>query len=60
LNEEGADKDSEIAILFNEVVGLNEQIMNEFDRLSRVVGVRTVIKVAKVAKVAKVVETATK
>jgi len=38
LNEEGTDEDSEIAILFNEVVGLNEQIMNEFDRLSRVVG----------------------
>ena len=38
LNEEGTDEDSEIAILFNEVVGLNEQITNEFDRLSRVVG----------------------
>jgi signal transduction histidine kinase/CheY-like chemotaxis protein/HAMP domain-containing protein len=35
LSEEG---DSEIAMLFNEVVSLNEQITGEFERLSRVVG----------------------
>jgi len=38
LSEEGSDEESEIAILFNEVVGLNQQITEEFERLSRVVG----------------------
>ncbi|MEO6225714.1 MAG: HAMP domain-containing protein [Sphingomicrobium sp.] len=38
LNEEGDDEDSEIAVLFSEVVGLNQQITDEFDRLSKVVG----------------------
>ncbi len=38
LSEDGTDDDSEIAVLFNEVVALNQQITNEFDRLSKVVG----------------------
>ena len=38
LPEEGDDEDSEIAALFNEVVGLNQEITEEFERLSRVVG----------------------
>jgi HAMP domain-containing protein/signal transduction histidine kinase/CheY-like chemotaxis protein len=38
LPEEGPDEDCEIAALFNEVVGLNQQIMEEFERLSTVVG----------------------
>ena len=38
LSEEGDDEDSEIAVLFNEVVGLNQQITGEFERLSKVVG----------------------
>ena len=38
LPEDGADEDGEIAALFNEVVGLNQQIMEEFERLSKVVG----------------------
>jgi len=35
---EGEDGDDEIATLFNEIVGLNQQITDEFERLSRVVG----------------------
>ncbi len=35
---EGGDGDDEIAELFNEVVGLNQRITDEFERLSRVVG----------------------
>ena len=38
LSEEGSDDDSEIAVLFNEVVALNQQITGEFERLSKVVG----------------------
>jgi len=38
LSEEGTDDENEIAVLFNEVVGLNQQITSEFDRLSKVVG----------------------
>src|SRR4249919_2083908 len=38
LSEDGSDDDSEIAALFNEVVGLNQQITEEFERLSKVVG----------------------
>src|SRR5688500_309299 len=38
LPDEGSDEDSEIASLFNEVVGLNQQISEEFERLSKVVG----------------------
>ena len=38
LSEEGTGEESEIGILYNEVVGLNQQITNEFDRLSKVVG----------------------
>ena len=38
LSEEGGDDDSEIAVLFNEVVALNQQITGEFERLSKVVG----------------------
>ena len=32
------DIDQEVATLFNEVVGLNQQITQEFERLSQVVG----------------------
>ena len=38
LDEDGIGEDSEIAVLFNEVVSLNEQITGEFERLSKVVG----------------------
>ncbi|MCA1660810.1 MAG: HAMP domain-containing protein, partial [Novosphingobium sp.] len=38
MPESGSDADLEIALLFNEVVGLNQQITEEFERLSRVVG----------------------
>ncbi|HTG64009.1 MAG TPA: HAMP domain-containing protein, partial [Sphingomicrobium sp.] len=38
LTEDGNDDDCEIASLFNEVVSLNQQITEEFERLSRVVG----------------------
>ncbi|WP_230206691.1 HAMP domain-containing protein [Novosphingobium sp. Gsoil 351] len=38
MAETGSDSDLEVAMLFNEVVGLNQQITEEFDRLSRVVG----------------------
>jgi methyl-accepting chemotaxis protein len=38
LPEDGLEEDSEIAMLFNEVVGLNQQITEEFERLSKVVG----------------------
>jgi hypothetical protein len=38
LAEDGAGMDSEIASLFNEVVGLNQQMTEEFERLSTVVG----------------------
>ena len=38
LPEDGDEYDSEIAALFNEVVGLNQQIGEEFERLSKVVG----------------------
>ncbi|MFL6749487.1 MAG: HAMP domain-containing protein, partial [Sphingomicrobium sp.] len=38
LSEDGSDDDSEIAALFNEVVELNQQITEEFERLSKVVG----------------------
>ena len=38
LPEEGDEDDSEIAALFNEVVSLNQEITDEFERLSRVVG----------------------
>ena len=38
LTEDGNDDDCEIASLFNEVVGLNQQITEEFERLSKVVG----------------------
>ena len=38
LSEDGDDEDSEIAALFNEVVSLNQEITEEFERLSRVVG----------------------
>jgi methyl-accepting chemotaxis protein len=38
LPEDADGVDGEIASLFNEVVGLNEALTNEFDRLSRVVG----------------------
>src|SRR5918993_4771815 len=38
LPEDGPDEDSEIAALFNEVVGLNQQLTEEFERLSKVVG----------------------
>src|SRR6476469_1164405 len=36
--ESGTDADVEVAMLFNEVVGLNQEITEEFDRLARVVG----------------------
>ena len=38
LDEELSAEDREIAVLFNEVVSLNQQIAEEFERLSRVVG----------------------
>ncbi|MEO7503702.1 MAG: HAMP domain-containing protein, partial [Sphingomicrobium sp.] len=38
LSEDGPDADNEIAMLFNEAVGLNQQITEEFERLSKVVG----------------------
>ena len=38
LPEDADGVDGEIASLFNEVVGLNQAITKEFDRLSRVVG----------------------
>ncbi len=38
LDEESNGPDQEIAVLFNEVVGLNQQITDEFDRLSKTVG----------------------
>ena len=38
LQEDGPSSDNEIATLFNEVVTLNQQLTEEFERLSRVVG----------------------
>ncbi len=38
LSEDDPAEDGEIAALFNEVVGLNQAITEEFERLSRVVG----------------------
>jgi HAMP domain-containing protein/signal transduction histidine kinase/DNA-binding response OmpR family regulator len=38
LAEDGNEDDYEIASLFNEVVSLNQQITEEFERLSKVVG----------------------
>jgi len=38
MPEEGSDSDVEIATLFNEVVSLNQQMANEMERVSRVVG----------------------
>ncbi|HET9627937.1 MAG TPA: HAMP domain-containing protein, partial [Novosphingobium sp.] len=38
LPDEGRPEDQEIAALFNEVVGLNRRMSEEFQRLSRVVG----------------------
>ncbi|MEO6153112.1 MAG: HAMP domain-containing protein, partial [Croceibacterium sp.] len=38
LAEHGSDADIEIAMLFNEVVGLNQQITEEFERLAKTVG----------------------
>ncbi len=38
LPEDAPGMDSEVANLFNEVVGLNQQMTREFERLSRVVG----------------------
>ncbi len=38
LPEDGTDADIELAMLFNEVVSLNQQMTGEFERLSRVVG----------------------
>src|SRR5213595_2549813 len=38
LPEDVADLDSEIATLFNEVVSINEEMTQEFERLSKVVG----------------------
>ncbi|HJS41278.1 MAG TPA: HAMP domain-containing protein, partial [Sphingomicrobium sp.] len=38
LPEDSDDIDQEVATLFNEVVGLNQQITHEFERLSQVVG----------------------
>jgi methyl-accepting chemotaxis protein len=38
LPDDQPDEDNEIAALFNEVVGLNQQITEEFERLSKVVG----------------------
>ncbi|MDQ3246700.1 MAG: HAMP domain-containing protein [Pseudomonadota bacterium] len=38
LSEDGDGLDGEIASLFNEVVGLNQEMTQEFERLSKVVG----------------------
>jgi HAMP domain-containing protein/signal transduction histidine kinase/CheY-like chemotaxis protein len=38
LPEDSASMDQDIAVLFNEVVSLNQQITQEFERLSQVVG----------------------
>ena len=38
LPEDSDEMDHEVATLFNEVVGLNQQITEEFERLSQVVG----------------------
>jgi hypothetical protein len=38
LPEDLPGRDSEIARLFNEIVGLNAHMTDEFERLSRVVG----------------------
>ena len=38
LDEEGIGEDGEIAVLFNEVVSLNQQLTSELERLSIVVG----------------------
>ncbi len=38
MPEEGNDADIEIATLFNEVVSINQQMTNEMERVSRVVG----------------------
>ena len=38
LPEDSDEVDNEVATLFNEVVGLNQQITQEFERLSQVVG----------------------
>jgi len=38
MSEDGTDADVELATLFNEVVGLNQQMTGEFERLSRIVG----------------------
>ena len=38
LPEDGHETDNEIAILFNEVVSINQQITEEFERVSNVVG----------------------
>ena len=38
MPEEGTDADVELAMLFNEVVSLNQQMTGEFERISRIVG----------------------
>ena len=38
LTEDGDGVDGEIASLFNEVVSLNEEMTQEFERISKVVG----------------------
>jgi len=38
MSEEGTDADVELATLFNEVVGLNQQMTDEFGKLARIVG----------------------
>ena len=38
LPEDGTESDIELAMLFNEVVSLNQRMTGEFERLSRVVG----------------------
>jgi methyl-accepting chemotaxis protein len=38
LPEDGTDSDVELAMLFNEVVSLNQQMTGEFERISRIVG----------------------
>ena len=38
LPEDGPSSDNEIALLFNEVVTLNQQTTEEFERLSKIVG----------------------
>ncbi|HWU92389.1 MAG TPA: hypothetical protein VN106_03985, partial [Sphingomicrobium sp.] len=38
LSEDGEGIDAEIGSLFNEVVSLNEEMAQEFERLSKVVG----------------------